>query len=81
MCNISSDAPCPWVWGHGWCASLHATRYTLYAKTVLLSIDTSGSTGTVALARLEDGELEILAQTGLPGKTYSAQLVPAIVEP
>lgn len=46
---------------------------------LLLSIDTCGSHGTVALARLDDaGKLEVLGQTDLPGKTYSAQLVPAI---
>jgi tRNA threonylcarbamoyladenosine biosynthesis protein TsaB len=47
---------------------------------MLLSIDTSGSTGTVALARLQNDQLEILAQTSLPGKTYSAQLIPTIVD-
>jgi tRNA threonylcarbamoyladenosine biosynthesis protein TsaB len=45
---------------------------------LLLSIDTCGNLGTVALARLHDEEPEILGQTELPGKTYSAQLVPAI---
>jgi tRNA threonylcarbamoyladenosine biosynthesis protein TsaB len=48
---------------------------------LLLSIDTCGPLGTVALARLESvDELTILGQTELPGKTYSAQLVPAIRE-
>ena len=46
---------------------------------LLLSIDTCGPLGTVALARLGGvDELTILGQTELPGKTYSAQLVPAI---
>jgi tRNA threonylcarbamoyladenosine biosynthesis protein TsaB len=36
--------------------------------------------GTVALARLDAGSPAILAQTELPGKTYSAQLIPAIRE-
>jgi len=45
----------------------------------VLSIDTCGSLGSVALARIAEGaEPEILGQTELPGKTYSAQLVPAI---
>ena len=45
----------------------------------LLSIDTCGSLGSVAVARLGDpADPEILGQTELPGKTYSAQLVPAI---
>ncbi|MGA8531067.1 MAG: tRNA (adenosine(37)-N6)-threonylcarbamoyltransferase complex dimerization subunit type 1 TsaB [Acidobacteriaceae bacterium] len=42
-----------------------------------LSIDTCGALGSVALARL-DGDLAILGQMEIPGKTYSAQLVPAI---
>jgi tRNA threonylcarbamoyladenosine biosynthesis protein TsaB len=45
---------------------------------MLLAIDTCGTLGTVALARVQDGDPEILGQTELPGKTYSAQLVPAI---
>jgi len=47
---------------------------------MLLSLDTSGPLGTVALARLDGGQPILLAQTELPGKTYSAQLVPAIRE-
>jgi tRNA threonylcarbamoyladenosine biosynthesis protein TsaB len=46
---------------------------------LLLAIDTCGPLGTVTLARLEGlDELTILGQTELPGKTYSAQLTPAI---
>jgi tRNA threonylcarbamoyladenosine biosynthesis protein TsaB len=45
----------------------------------LLAIDTCGAAGSVALARLA-GDLAILGQTEIPGKTYSAQLVPAIRE-
>ncbi|HSY02109.1 MAG TPA: tRNA (adenosine(37)-N6)-threonylcarbamoyltransferase complex dimerization subunit type 1 TsaB [Acidobacteriaceae bacterium] len=47
---------------------------------ILLSIDTSGPTGTVGLAHLLNNQLDVLAQTALPGKTYSAQLVPTIVD-
>ena len=47
---------------------------------LLLSIDTCGPLGTVAVARLNANGLEILGQTELPGKTYSAQLVPSIRE-
>ncbi len=47
---------------------------------MLLSIDTCGATGTVALARLEADNLLLLAQTELPGKTYSARLVLTIRE-
>ena len=48
----------------------------------VLAIDTCGSAGTVAVARLTDGAgaPEILGETEIPGKTYSAQLVPAIRE-
>ncbi len=45
---------------------------------LLLSIDTCGATGTVALVRLEDDKLALLTQYELPGKTYSARLVPTI---
>jgi tRNA threonylcarbamoyl adenosine modification protein YeaZ len=46
---------------------------------LLLSIDTCGPLGTVALARLRASTAStVLGQTELPGKTYSAQLVPAI---
>lgn len=49
---------------------------------ILLSIDTCGSTGTVALARLDPNaeQVTLLSQTELPGKTYSAQLIPTIRE-
>ena len=52
--------------------------YPVTCSLLLLSIDTCGATGTVALARLHSGALNLLAQSELPGKTYSAQLVPAI---
>jgi tRNA threonylcarbamoyladenosine biosynthesis protein TsaB len=45
---------------------------------IVLAIDTCGASGTVALGRVEPGSVSVLAQTELPGKTYSAQLVPAI---
>ena len=49
---------------------------------ILLSIDTCGSTGTVALARLDPNaeQVTLLSQTELPGKTYSARLIPTIRE-
>ncbi len=48
---------------------------------MLLAIDTCGSIGTVALARLSgEDDLRVLAELELPGKTYSAQLIPAIHE-
>ena len=45
---------------------------------LILSIDTCGPAGSVALARLEDDTLALLGQAGLPGKSYSAQLMPSI---
>lgn len=45
---------------------------------IVLAIDTCGSSGSVALGRVEPGDASVLAQTELAGKTYSAQLVPAI---
>src|SRR5690349_8189019 len=47
---------------------------------MLLSIDTCGSSGSIALARLDGERLDVLAETALAGKTYSARLVPAISE-
>ncbi|MGB7136427.1 MAG: tRNA (adenosine(37)-N6)-threonylcarbamoyltransferase complex dimerization subunit type 1 TsaB [Acidobacteriaceae bacterium] len=45
---------------------------------IILAIDTCGPLGSVALTRLDADEPILLAQTEIPGKTYSAQLVPAI---
>lgn len=47
---------------------------------MLLSIDTSGPAGSIALARLDHEQIEILAEAPLAGKTYSARLVLAIGE-
>lgn len=45
---------------------------------LLLAIDTCGSLGTAALARLGGEEVEILDEAELPGKTWSARLVPTV---
>lgn len=47
---------------------------------VLLGIDTCGPSGTVALARVSAGRLEILGQTDLAARSYSATLVAAVGE-
>jgi tRNA threonylcarbamoyladenosine biosynthesis protein TsaB len=47
---------------------------------MLLGINTCGGIGTIALARWSAGEVSLLAQVELAGKTYSAQLVPRIQE-
>jgi tRNA threonylcarbamoyladenosine biosynthesis protein TsaB len=46
----------------------------------LLAIDTCGPTGSVALGRLAGRDLEILGQTELEGRNYSATLVAAVAE-
>jgi tRNA threonylcarbamoyladenosine biosynthesis protein TsaB len=45
---------------------------------IVLSIDTCGTSGSVALGKVEPGAVSLLAQSQLAGKTYSSQLVPAV---
>ncbi len=45
---------------------------------LLLAIDTCGPSGSVALGRLAGRDLEILGQTELEGRSYSATLVAAV---
>jgi tRNA threonylcarbamoyladenosine biosynthesis protein TsaB len=45
---------------------------------IVLAIDTCGAMGSIALGRVEEGAVSVLAQTELAGKSYSAQLVPAV---
>ena len=47
---------------------------------LLLSIDTCGPTGSVALGRLAGRDLDLLGQTELEGRSYSATLVAAVAE-
>jgi len=47
---------------------------------LLLAIDTCGPSGSVALGRIPGRDLEVLGQTELAGRTYSATLVSAIAE-
>ena len=47
---------------------------------ILLAIDTCGPSGSVALGRIPGRDLEILGQTELAGRTYSATLISAITE-
>lgn len=47
----------------------------------LLATDTSGKTGSIALARCEqDGRCDVIEVVPLPGGTFSAELVPQIVD-
>ncbi len=46
----------------------------------MLSIDTCGPSGSVALGRLVGSDLKILGETELAGRTYSATLVSAVSE-
>jgi tRNA threonylcarbamoyladenosine biosynthesis protein TsaB len=45
---------------------------------LLLAIDTCGPSGSVALGRIPGRDIEILGQTELAGRTYSAALVSAV---
>jgi len=45
---------------------------------LLLAVDTCGPSGTVALGRLAGRDLEILGETELEGRNYSATLVAAV---
>jgi tRNA threonylcarbamoyladenosine biosynthesis protein TsaB len=45
---------------------------------LLLAIDTCGPSGSVALGRIPGRDVEILGQTELAGRSYSARLVAAI---
>jgi tRNA threonylcarbamoyladenosine biosynthesis protein TsaB len=45
---------------------------------LLLGVDTCGPTGSVALGRRSGSEIEILGQTDLEGRSYSATLVAAV---
>lgn len=52
---------------------------------MLLAIDTCGATGSIALGRLSNASaggasMQLLGQTELAGKTFSAQLVPRLRE-
>lgn len=47
---------------------------------LLLVTDTSGKHGSVALARGESGDLDLIESVPLAGGTFSAQLIPQIAE-
>ncbi len=47
---------------------------------IVAGFDTCGPSGSVALARLEGGAVEILGQTELAGRNYSATLIAALEE-
>ena len=47
---------------------------------LIVSVDTSGRKGSVALCRGDGGSFEVLQLTSLEGGTYSAQLLPRIAE-
>jgi tRNA threonylcarbamoyladenosine biosynthesis protein TsaB len=49
-----------------------------YASRLALAIDTCGPSGSVALGRFSAGGVDILAQTELAGRSYSATLVTAV---
>jgi tRNA threonylcarbamoyladenosine biosynthesis protein TsaB len=45
---------------------------------IILGVDTSGRDGSAALARGSGERFEVLATVSIAGRTYSAQLIPAI---
>jgi tRNA threonylcarbamoyladenosine biosynthesis protein TsaB len=47
-------------------------------EILLLGIDTCGPAGSVALARLTGGSIEILGETPIEGRSYSEMLIAAI---
>ncbi len=47
---------------------------------LLLAVDTCGPSGSVALGRLAGRDLEILGETELEGRSYSATLVTAVAD-
>jgi tRNA threonylcarbamoyladenosine biosynthesis protein TsaB len=47
---------------------------------LLLAIDTCGPSGSVALGRFHEGEIEVLGQIELEGRSYSATLVAAVAD-
>jgi tRNA threonylcarbamoyladenosine biosynthesis protein TsaB len=49
-------------------------------NALVLGIDTCGPAGSVALGRLAAGSVEILGETALEGRTYSALLTGAITQ-
>jgi tRNA threonylcarbamoyladenosine biosynthesis protein TsaB len=55
--------------------SAHSPR-----RLLLLAIDTCGPTGSVALGELVEGELRILGEKELAGRSYSSTLVASISE-
>ncbi len=50
------------------------------ASVLLLGVDTCGPSGSVALGRVRAGEVELLGQIELAGRTYSATLISAVGE-
>ncbi|MGB6728690.1 MAG: tRNA (adenosine(37)-N6)-threonylcarbamoyltransferase complex dimerization subunit type 1 TsaB, partial [Terracidiphilus sp.] len=59
----------------------HADPFTapMHGK-LLLAVDTCGPSGSVALGRLAGRDLEILGETELEGRSYSATLVTAVAD-
>lgn len=52
----------------------------VFLGPVLLAIDTCGPSGSVALARFNDGDIQIVNQIELEGRSYSATLVAAVAQ-
>jgi tRNA threonylcarbamoyladenosine biosynthesis protein TsaB len=65
-------AACCW----NWCRDKNNARHN--TEMILLVTDTSGRNGTVALARADDHDVQVMEVVPLAGGMFSAQLVPQI---
>jgi hypothetical protein len=60
--------------------SSHPPAETPAPAPLLLAIDTCGPSGSVALGRFCEDQIQILGQIELEGRSYSATLVAAVAE-
>jgi tRNA threonylcarbamoyladenosine biosynthesis protein TsaB len=51
-------------------------RYPYNTSVLIIGIDTSGRNGSIALARAEESEFDVVEVVPLEGGTYSAELIP-----
>lgn len=56
------------------------TGLRLKTGKLVLGIDTCGSSGSVALGRIAEGNVEILGQIALAGRSYSGTVVTAVAD-
>jgi tRNA threonylcarbamoyladenosine biosynthesis protein TsaB len=66
--------------GNSWLPGQMQPNALMQPGGLMLSIDTCGPSGSVALGRLAGRDMEILGETELAGRTFSATLISAIGE-